>query len=162
MESVENPLSYFDDNLHSLTNVLMYCKAYNIKYIMYSSSAAVYGLTTNVPFDEVTPLHESLSPYAYAKIVGENILRDYIQSTKDAKGISLRHFTTIGADKSGLLGEHITDTTDTVMASICKAAKTDKPFTITVAITQPRMAPACVIMCMFLMLQRRMYSHLIT
>lgn len=103
-ESVQNPLAYYHNNLNSLINVLKCCDLFRVEHFVFSSSCSVYGNATQLPVDEKNPLAEAESPYAQTKVIGEQIIKDYVKST-DFKASLLRYFNPVGSHPSGLLGE---------------------------------------------------------
>ena len=103
-ESVENPLSYFDNNLISTIYLLEIMETYGVKKFIFSSSATVYGTSDVVPLTEESPLGV-LNPYGRTKLMIEEILNDYSFANKDMKITILRYFNPVGAHKSGIIGE---------------------------------------------------------
>ena len=105
-ESVENPLKYYTNNLFSLINLLNELKDLNkeINFI-FSSSATVYGNPEIVPITESEPIKKAESPYGNTKQIGEEIIKDLIDSNSNFKAISLRYFNPIGAHSSAMIGE---------------------------------------------------------
>ena len=102
-ESVRAPQKYFRNNVASTMNLLDAMVARGVRDIVFSSSAAVYGMPVRVPLDEEHPI-EPLSPYGDSKMFVERILRWY----GDAYGLrwaALRYFNAAGADPDGQLGE---------------------------------------------------------
>lgn len=118
-ESVENPLTYYDNNINSLLNVLDCCKASNIKNIVFSSSCSLYGNVSELPVNEETPLSEPSSPYAYTKLVGERIISDFSKVNTDINVIALRYFNPVGAHESGLIGELPINKPNNILPVIC-------------------------------------------
>lgn len=104
-ESVFNPLQYFHNNITSLINVLDCALKNDVKHFIFSSSCSVYGNAELLPVTENTPLSIPESPYARTKVIGENIIRDFIYSNPDFSAILLRYFNPAGAHKSALIGE---------------------------------------------------------
>lgn len=104
-DSVANPLLYYRNNLDSLINVLQLAKEFNVPDIIFSSSCSVYGNVKSLPVNEDTPLSDVESPYAYTKLVGEKIVRDFITVNPTHSAVSLRYFNPVGAHISGLMGE---------------------------------------------------------
>lgn len=104
-DSVANPLLYYRNNLDSLINVLQLAKEFNVPDIIFSSSCSVYGNVKSLPVNEDTPLSDVESPYAYTKLVGEKIIRDFIAVNPTHSAVSLRYFNPVGAHISGLMGE---------------------------------------------------------
>ena len=105
-ESVDNPLKYYINNISSLTNLLNELKDLNKKInFIFSSSATVYGKSINVPITELEPIKNAESPYGNTKQIGEEIIRDLVNSNSNFKAISLRYFNPIGAHLSAMIGE---------------------------------------------------------
>jgi UDP-glucose-4-epimerase GalE len=102
-ESYLNPKRYYTQNLHSSLNLLEVMLAHGIKYFIFSSSAAVYGVPQQIPIPETHTLNPS-NPYGMTKLFVERILQDYDRAY-DLRFISLRYFNAAGADPEGQLGE---------------------------------------------------------
>lgn len=103
-ESVSIPLKYYHNNI---TGTLILCEVmakHNVKKIVFSSSATVYGSPKTVPIKEDFPL-STTNPYGSTKLMIENILRDLYVSDNEWSIALLRYFNPIGAHESGLLGE---------------------------------------------------------
>jgi UDP-glucose 4-epimerase len=103
-ESVQIPLRYYQNNL---TGTLVLCESmsqYNVKKLVFSSSATVYGNPKSVPIPESAPIRPT-NPYGRTKAMLEDILHD-LQISDPAWDIAiLRYFNPIGAHPSGLIGE---------------------------------------------------------
>ena len=104
-ESVSKPELYYHNNINSLLNILASGKKNNLRKIIFSSSCSVYGNIDSLPVNEQTPFGQTESPYAFTKIVGENIMKDTIAVSENLRGISLRYFNPVGAHPSGSMGE---------------------------------------------------------
>lgn len=104
-ESVEQPLSYYENNLFSLINTLVAQQKFGIKNFIFSSSATVYGAPESCPVTEDSPVHRPFAPYGNTKKIAEEILEDYTTAHSDFSTISLRYFNPIGAHASGDIGE---------------------------------------------------------
>lgn len=104
-ESVALPLKYYNNNLHSLLNLLEYCKEKNINHFIFSSSCSVYGNADELPVTEETPLKKAESSYAHTKQIGEEMISYFAPSVPDFKAVILRYFNPVGAHVSGLNGE---------------------------------------------------------
>ena len=103
-ESVQKPLEYYHNNI---TGTLILCdcmREHNVKRIVFSSSATVYGDPQYVPIDEKHPL-STTNPYGTTKLFLERILTDLTVPDQELSVVLLRYFNPIGAHKSGLLGE---------------------------------------------------------
>ncbi len=104
-ESVENPLMYFDNNLNSLINILRCAEEFHVPHFVFSSSCTVYGNPDKIPVTENTPFKPAESPYGSTKQMGEDIVKQTINSYPGMNAILLRYFNPVGAHPSGLIGE---------------------------------------------------------
>ncbi|MBO7173947.1 MAG: UDP-glucose 4-epimerase GalE [Burkholderiaceae bacterium] len=104
-ESCAMPIEYFDNNVAGTVTLLRAMKALNIKKLIFSSSATVYGVPQYLPLDEKHPL-SSTNPYGRTKLHIEEILRDVAASDPEWSIVCLRYFNPIGAHASGLIGEN--------------------------------------------------------
>tara|TARA_Y100000310_G_scaffold248026_1_gene253819 strand:- start:4178 stop:5188 length:1011 start_codon:yes stop_codon:yes gene_type:complete len=103
-ESVMEPLMYYDNNVHGTCTLLEVMKKHNVKNLVFSSSATVYGDPSSVPIDEDFPV-KATNPYGRSKLFVEEILQDFAQANNAISIIILRYFNPVGAHKSGLIGE---------------------------------------------------------
>lgn len=103
-ESVTEPLRYYENNIAGTLNLVEMMQKYNVKKLVFSSSATVYGLAETVPLTEETPLGAT-NPYGWTKLMIEQILRDVYVSDPEWGIALLRYFNPIGAHKSGRIGE---------------------------------------------------------
>lgn len=104
-ESCEIPIRYFDNNLSGTINLLKVMDRHNVKSLVFSSSATVYGKPESVPIREDFPLSVS-NPYGRTKLITEDMLRDIYQSDNEWNIALLRYFNPIGAHESGEIGEN--------------------------------------------------------
>jgi len=120
-ESTENPSLYYDNNVNGTQALLEAMEENNVRNLIFSSSATVYGSPIYLPIDENHPL-KATNPYGQNKIDIENMLAD---KSKDGKWkvVSLRYFNPIGAHTSGLLGESPKETTNNLFPYIFKVIK---------------------------------------
>jgi UDP-glucose 4-epimerase len=121
-ESVKNPLDYFNNNVCGTITLLQAMQSLNIKTIIFSSSATIYGDPQYLPLDESHPLN-AINPYGRTKIYIEEILADLAISDRDWKIMSLRYFNPIGAHDSGLIGESPKAVPNNLMPYILEVAK---------------------------------------
>ena len=103
-ESVEQPIRYFDNNVGSTMALLQAMDRANVRRLVFSSSATVYGNPEHVPITESSRLQVN-NPYGRSKLICEEILRDLQASDSHWHVAILRYFNPVGAHKSGLLGE---------------------------------------------------------
>ena len=104
-ESVEKPIEYYRNNLDSTLTLLEEMKAYNVKNILFSSSAVVYGEENSYPYLETMKKGSCSNPYGWTKAMIEQILIDAAAADPDLSVVLLRYFNPIGAHESGLIGE---------------------------------------------------------
>ena len=102
-ESVKNPGEYFQNNVVNGLNLLNAMKNNRVRFIVYSSSAAVYGMPKRVPIKEDHQTYP-INPYGATKLMFEQILKWYDEAY-GIRFISLRYFNAAGADPSGEIGE---------------------------------------------------------
>lgn len=120
-ESVEKPISYYHNNITSTLILLEMMAKYNVKKIVFSSSATVYGLNNISPLGENLPL-STTNPYGTTKLFIEQILRDLWNSDKEWSIAILRYFNPIGAHSSGRIGENPNGLPNNLMPFITQVA----------------------------------------
>jgi len=103
-ESVAKPLAYYETNLDSTLALLAAMEHHDVRALVFSSSATVYGA------DGVPPLREdaatgATSPYGWTKVMIEQILADAAAADGRLRLAALRYFNPLGAHPSGLIGE---------------------------------------------------------
>lgn len=103
-ESVAQPLRYYQNNLTSTLTLLEVMKEFDVKKLVFSSSATVYGDPEKLPIKESWQL-STTNPYGATKLMIEQILEDLVKTNEDWNITSLRYFNPIGAHESGLIGE---------------------------------------------------------
>ncbi|QPG75505.1 UDP-glucose-4-epimerase [Brettanomyces nanus] len=107
-ESTTIPLKYFENNVGCTISLLNVMKYHNVKTVVFSSSATVYGDATR--FENMIPIPEECptgptNPYGHTKLTIETILKDLHASDPQWRAAILRYFNPIGAHPSGLIGE---------------------------------------------------------
>ena len=103
-ESVAKPLMYFHNNITGTVSLCETMVKHNVKNIVFSSSATVYGDPASVPIKEDFPL-SATNPYGRTKLMMEEILGDVYVSDNDWNIVLLRYFNPVGAHQSGTIGE---------------------------------------------------------
>ncbi len=103
-ESVQKPLMYYNNNITGTLNLCEVMEKHNVKNIVFSSSATVYGSPDVVPITEASPL-STTNPYGSTKLMMEQILQDLHTADNSWNVVILRYFNPIGAHKSGTIGE---------------------------------------------------------
>ncbi|KAI9262069.1 UDP-glucose 4-epimerase [Sporodiniella umbellata] len=104
-ESTKIPLDYYHNNITGTILLLQAMSESNVKNIVFSSSATVYGEPPVIPIPETSPT-ESKSPYGKTKLFIEHIIRDLCTAENDWNAALLRYFNPAGAHPSGILGEN--------------------------------------------------------
>ena len=120
-ESVREPIMYYDNNLKNTIALLEVMDEFGVKKIVFSSSATVYGVATEMPLVEGMPLG-AINPYGRTKYFIEEILRDLYVADKEWSIALLRYFNPIGAHKSGLIGEDPKGIPNNLMPYIAQVA----------------------------------------
>lgn len=120
-ESVKEPLMYYDNNIMSTLVLCDVMKQYQVKDLVFSSSATVYGDPESVPITEDFPL-SATNPYGRTKLFIEYILKDLHKSDPIWNISLLRYFNPVGAHKSGLIGEDPNDIPNNLMPYISQVA----------------------------------------
>ncbi len=103
-ESCKLPLKYYENNISGTVCLLQIMEKYNVKKIIFSSSATVYGDPERLPLDETCRL-STTNPYGSTKLMMENIMQDVHKADNSWNIILLRYFNPVGAHESGLIGE---------------------------------------------------------
>lgn len=103
-ESVADPLRYYHNNVTGSITLFDVMAEYNVKSLVFSSSATVYGSPTESPVKEDFPL-SPVNPYGHTKMIIEGILRNLHQSDDAWRAVVLRYFNPAGAHSSGRIGE---------------------------------------------------------
>jgi UDP-glucose 4-epimerase len=125
-ESVKNPIEYYANNVQSSISLLQAMRACNLKKIVFSSSATVYGEPQYLPYDENHPTNP-INPYGRSKLQTEQILRDLCDSDFGLRVAILRYFNPMGAHESGLIGEDPKGTSNNLMPILNKVASGELP-----------------------------------
>ena len=103
-ESVREPMMYYNNNLISTIALIEVMTEFNVKKLVFSSSATVYGVATEMPLKEGMPTG-AINPYGRTKLFIEEMLRDLYVADSEWSIALLRYFNPIGAHKSGTIGE---------------------------------------------------------
>jgi UDP-glucose 4-epimerase len=120
-ESVSQPLKYYDNNV---VGTIMLCKVMakaNVKNLVFSSSATVYGDPARLPITEDFPTGAT-NPYGQSKLMVENVLADLVHSDPSWNIACLRYFNPVGAHESGVIGEDPNDIPNNLIPFITQVA----------------------------------------
>lgn len=120
-ESVQKPLMYYRNNLDSLLTLCETMRKFDVKRIVFSSSATVYGLAEKMPLTEDMPTG-CTNPYGWTKYMIEQILQDIAHANPDWAVALLRYFNPIGAHESGMIGEDPVGIPNNLMPYITQVA----------------------------------------
>ncbi|WOT06366.1 UDP-glucose 4-epimerase GalE [Shewanella youngdeokensis] len=120
-ESVEHPLRYYENNVTGTITLCQVMAEFNVKNLVFSSSATVYGEPDTLPITEDFPT-APMSPYGQSKLMVEHILSDLCISDASWNIARLRYFNPVGAHQSGLIGEDPNDIPNNLMPFISQVA----------------------------------------
>ena len=126
-ESVVAPLRYYDHNFVGSLRLLEAMVQCQVKTLIFSSSATVYGNPKFLPLTEDHPL-SATNPYGRSKLVVENLLRDVFASDTSWRIEMLRYFNPVGAHPSGLLGEDPRGIPNNLLPFVAQVAIGRHPF----------------------------------
>jgi len=126
-ESVAQPLRYYDNNVLGTVKLLEAMQACEVKKLVFSSSATVYGDPQRLPLTEDHPL-SATNPYGQTKLVIENMLREVAQSDASWQFGILRYFNPVGAHASGQIGEDPQGIPNNLMPFVAQVAIGKRPF----------------------------------
>ena len=121
-ESVQKPWEYYENNIAGTLTLVDVMRKHNVKNIIFSSSATVYGNPAEIPITEACPRGECTNPYGWTKSMLEQILSDIQKADNEWNVILLRYFNPIGAHKSGTMGENPNGIPNNLMPYITQVA----------------------------------------
>ncbi|CAD6217785.1 GSCOCG00011392001-RA-CDS [Cotesia congregata] len=121
-ESCQKPLEYYKTNVGGTLNLLQVMKEYNVKNLIFSSSATVYGIPEKLPQTEEMVTGNCTNPYGKTKFMVEEFLKDLCTADKSWSVISLRYFNPVGAHPSGEIGEDPNGIPNNLMPFIAQVA----------------------------------------
>ncbi|WP_257263217.1 UDP-glucose 4-epimerase GalE [Endozoicomonas sp. ONNA2] len=121
-ESTRIPLAYFDNNVSGTVKLLEIMAEFDVRHLVFSSSATVYGDPHEVPIREDFPVGQVTNPYGRSKFMVEDILRDTAVSDHRWNFSILRYFNPVGAHESGLIGEDPSGIPNNLMPYIAQVA----------------------------------------
>lgn len=125
-ESFSDPLAYYDHNVAGTRTLLQVMADSCVFTLIFSSSAAVYGVPDSVPVTEEHPADRATSPYGKSKQMVEQMLQDLSNSDARWRIAALRYFNPLGADASGLLGEAPNAKPANLLPALCAVARKDE------------------------------------
>ncbi len=119
-ESVAEPIRYYSNNLRTTLALLNVMNKHDVKKLVFSSSATVYGDPETLPITEASPLFAT-NPYGQTKLMIEHMLID-VAKTGGWNIVSLRYFNPVGAHDSGLIGEDPAGTSNNLLPCVSQVA----------------------------------------
>ncbi|VVE10461.1 UDP-glucose 4-epimerase GalE [Pandoraea anhela] len=125
-ESLDKPFLYYRNNLGSLLTLIETMDRHDVRHLVFSSSAAVYGNQAVVPVDETAAL-ATANPYGHTKLMAEQMLTDTVKSDPRWRIGVLRYFNPVGAHESGLIGEDPGGTPNNLMPFVAQVAVGKQP-----------------------------------
>ena len=121
-ESVSMPLLYYHNNITGTLNLCQLMQKHNVKNMVFSSSATVYGNPHTVPITEDFPIGGTTNPYGRSKWIIEDVLHDLHQADPTWNIARLRYFNPVGAHASGAIGEDPNGIPNNLMPYIAQVA----------------------------------------
>jgi UDP-glucose 4-epimerase len=118
-ESVHLPLKYYTNNTRNTLNLLQACTDHDVERLIFSSTAAVYGIPEGGAAAEASPT-VPINPYGTSKLMSEMMLRD-VSLAHGLSYVALRYFNVAGADPQGRMGQRTPDATHLIKVA-CQAA----------------------------------------
>ncbi len=119
-ESVQNPIKYYENNVNGSLALLNSMVKHNVKRLIFSSTAAVYGIPNEIPIKE-SANPNPINPYGSSKLMVEQMLSDF-SNAYELNSVIFRYFNAAGADPEGLIGERHDPETHLVPLAIMAAA----------------------------------------
>ena len=121
-ESVQQPLSYYENNVYGTLTLCKSMQKHNVKNIVFSSSATVYGDPAALPLREDMATGHPTNPYGMSKLMVEHVLADLFVSDSEWNIVLLRYFNPVGAHASGSIGEDPNGIPNNLMPYISQVA----------------------------------------
>ena len=121
-ESVVKPWEYYENNIAGTLTLVDVMRKHNVKNIIFSSSATVYGDPVQIPITEECPKGQCTNPYGWTKSMLEQVLTDIQKADPEWNVMLLRYFNPIGAHKSGTIGENPNGIPNNLMPYITQVA----------------------------------------
>ena len=121
-ESVQKPWEYYENNIAGTLTLVDVMRKHNVKNIIFSSSATIYGDPAFIPITEECPKGICTNPYGWTKSMLEQVLTDIQKADPEWNVILLRYFNPIGAHKSGTIGENPNGIPNNLMPYITQTA----------------------------------------
>jgi UDP-glucose 4-epimerase len=127
-ESVAKPMMYYENNVYGSLNLCQVMAKHNVKNIVFSSSATVYGDPTELPLHEGLPTGTPTNPYGMSKLMVELMMKDIHKADNSWNIVLLRYFNPAGAHPSGKIGEDPNGIPNNLMPFITQVATGKRDF----------------------------------
>lgn len=127
-ESITVPLKYYQNNLDSTFTIIQLMQRYQVKNLVFSSSATVYGNPKKLPITEDTETGTATNPYGTTKLFIEKILTDVYHADSSFNIALLRYFNPVGAHPSGLIGEDPNGIPNNLVPYVTQVAIGKRPY----------------------------------
>lgn len=127
-ESVEKPISYYENNLCSTISLCKSMARHSVRNVIFSSSATVYSGNNDMPVTEKSKVGDCLNPYGWTKLMCEQIFTDAVRANPGFSATLLRYFNPVGAHESGKIGEDPNGTPNNIMPYIAQTAVGKYPY----------------------------------
>lgn len=121
-ESVARPLEYYDNNVAGTVTLMRVMARHDLRSIVFSSSATVYGDPDTVPVTEESPIGAATNPYGWTKVMMEQVMTDVHAADRRWAVALLRYFNPVGAHPSGLIGEDPSGEPNNLMPYVAQVA----------------------------------------
>lgn len=121
-ESVQKPWEYYNNNIAGTLVLVDVMRKHNVKNIIFSSSATIYGDPAFIPITEECPKGQCTNPYGWTKSMLEQVLTDIQKADPEWNVVLLRYFNPIGAHKSGTMGENPNGIPNNLMPYVTQVA----------------------------------------
>lgn len=121
-ESVQKPLEYYENNVYGTLTLCKAMRQHNVKNLVFSSSATVYGDPAALPLRESMATGHPTNPYGMSKLMVEHVLTDLHHSDDSWNIVLLRYFNPVGAHESGQIGEDPNGIPNNLMPYISQVA----------------------------------------
>lgn len=127
-ESCRMPLEYYKNNLDSTFTLIKLMKEFNVKNLVFSSSATVYGTPEKLPLREDSKVGGTTNPYGTTKLFIERILEDVYKADSSFNIALLRYFNPVGAHPSGMIGEDPNGIPNNLVPYVTQVAIGKRPY----------------------------------
>ncbi|NDY96305.1 UDP-glucose 4-epimerase GalE [Wenzhouxiangella limi] len=124
-ESIRDPLAYWENNVQGTLCLLKCMDKYHASRFVFSSTAAVYGIPTELPVTELTET-KPINPYGQTKLAAEQLIASFIATRSNMRGVILRYFNPVGAHPAGFLGEVVKEQSHNLVAQIVRVLKKEQ------------------------------------